>query len=76
MLTCEANGATAYNWEKQNGRVPFDAIGVNTNMLTIKKLQLKDLGRYRCVATNDSGRNVSEFAELIVNSKAVILVYV
>jgi len=71
VLSCEAIGAASYNWERQSGRIPSGAIGMNTNTLTLVNLQLNDIDKYRCVATNSSGTNVSKFAELKINSKAI-----
>ena len=72
MLSCEANGATSYKWERRRGRrIPSGAIGVNTNTLTLFNLKLRDIDKYRCVAVNGSGTNVSKFAELIINGKAL-----
>ena len=65
-LTCEADGATSYNWERQSGSISSGAIGVNTNTLTIINLQPEDAGNYRCVATNASGSGYSEYATVIV----------
>ena len=72
MLSCEADGATSYNWERLGGRIPSDSIGVNTNTLTIVNLQQKEIDKYRCVATNGSGSNVSDYAQLIINSKVAV----
>ncbi|XP_065904619.1 basement membrane-specific heparan sulfate proteoglycan core protein-like isoform X2 [Dysidea avara] len=65
-LTCEADGATSYNWKRHSGSIPSGAIGVNTNTLTIINLQPEDAGNYRCVATNASGSSYSEYATIIV----------
>ena len=65
-LTCEADGATSYNWERQNGSIPSGATGVNTNTLTIINLTPEDAGNYRCVATNEGGNTSSNYASLIV----------
>ena len=65
-LTCKADGASSYRWEKRNDFIPSSAIGVNTNTLTLINLQLRDAGRYRCIATNDSGSTESDFATLTV----------
>ena len=67
-LTCEADGATSYYWERQGARgsIPSGAIGVNTNTLTIINLQSEDAGNYRCVATNGSGRINSNYAAISV----------
>ena len=66
-LTCEADGATSYNWERQSGSIPSGATEVSTNTLTIINLTPEDAGNYRCVATNASGSTVSNYATLTVN---------
>ena len=63
-FTCEADGASSYYWQRQHGGIPLSATGVNTNILTILNIQLKDAGDYRCVATNGSGSTESEYAKL------------
>jgi len=65
-LTCEADGATSYNWERQSGSIPSGAIGVNTNTFTIINLQPEDAGNYRCVAINASGSTESNYATLTI----------
>ena len=49
-LTCMASGMPLYYWERQNGDIPFRAIGALTNALTLINLQPEDAGNYRCVA--------------------------
>ena len=66
-LTCEADGASLYNWQRQNGTIPLDSTGVNTNTLTLINLQPEDAGNYRCVATNASGSSESYYANLTIN---------
>ena len=66
-LTCEADGATSYNWERQSGSIPSGATEVSTSTLTIINLTPEDAGNYRCVATNASGSSVSNYATLTVN---------
>jgi len=67
LLTCEADGATLYRWERQSGSISSDATGVNTNALIIINLTPEDAGRYRCVAINGSGSTESSYATLTVN---------
>ena len=66
-LTCEADRASSYNWERQNDSIPSDSTGVNTNTLTLINLQPQDAGNYRCVATNASGSSQSNYANLTIN---------
>ena len=66
-LTCKADGATLYKWEKQYSVISSHATGVNTNTLTIINLQPEDAGNYRCVAINDCGNSYSKYALVAVN---------
>ena len=66
-LTCEADGALSYTWERQNDVIPSDSTGVNTNTLTFINLQPADAGNYRCVATNASGSTASDYANITIN---------
>ena len=68
-LTCEAEGASTYGWERQYDSIPSSAIGMNTSTLTLINLQLRDAGQYRCVATNSSGSTESDYAVLILRGK-------
>ncbi|XP_065905663.1 uncharacterized protein [Dysidea avara] len=72
LLTCEADGATSYNWERQSSSIPSGAIGVDTNTLTIINLQPEYAGNYRCVATNDCG-NSSSNATITINVQFPVL---
>ena len=70
-LSCEADGAASYKWERQSGNIPSGVIVVNTSTvttLTIINLLLEDAGNYRCVATNASGSSVSTYASLVITS--------
>ena len=69
LLTCEADGASSYNWERQNDVIPSDSTGVDTNTLTLIILQPEDAGNYRCVATNASGSSESNYAILIIDGE-------
>ena len=65
-LTCEANGASSYNWERQNDVIPSDSTGVNTNTLTLINLQPEDAGNYRCVATGTSESSESNYSTVTI----------
>ena len=73
-LTCEADGASSYRWEKQNDIILSNSTGVlvNTNTLTLINLQPEDAGNYRCVATNVRGSSESNYATITVTSKYVV----
>ena len=66
-LTCVADGASSYNWERQNGVIPSNFTGVNTNTLTLINLQPEGAGNYRCVATNASGSTASNYSSITIN---------
>ena len=68
-LTCKADGASSYIWEKQNGVIPSDSTGVKTNILNLVNLRPQDAGNYRCVAINDTGSIKSHYAMVIILSK-------
>ena len=70
-LTCEANGALSYKWERQNATIPSDSTGVNTNTLTLINLQPEDAGNYRCVATNAGGSSESNYATVTISCKYI-----
>ena len=70
-LTCEADGASSYNWEGQNDVIPSDSTGVNTNTLTLINIQPEDAGNYRCVVTNATGSSKSNYAVVTIYSKSI-----
>ena len=74
-ITCEADGASSYNWERQNGDIPSDSIGMNTNTLTLINLQPEDSGNYRCMANNTSGSIASNYATFNINGENVQRLY-
>ena len=68
-LSCEADGALSYNWERQSNVIPSDSTGVNTNTLTLINLQPADAGNYQCVATNASGSSASKYAKVTISGE-------
>ena len=67
-LSCKANGTLSYIWDRENNDIPSKAIGKNTNTLILINVQPNDSGNYRCVATNNHGANMSDYATIIINS--------
>ena len=66
-LACEVDGATSYEWERQDGTIPSSATGVNTDTLTLVDLQQCDTGNYRCVASNDDNLSTpSKYAKITI----------
>lgn len=68
-LSCEADGAASYYWERQNRSIPSKTNGVDTTTLIINYLQPDDAGSYRCIATNTFGSTFSQYATLVINGK-------
>ena len=67
-LTCKADGAPSYFWERQNGIIPSNAIGVNTKTLKLVNLRPEDAGNYQCVATNPVRSDKSDYARITISS--------
>jgi len=57
-LTCEADRAKLYEWQRLDDDIPPSATGVNTTTLTLVDLQSQDAGNYRCMATNESNNSI------------------
>ena len=68
-LTCNADGASSYIWERQNDVIPSDSTGVKTNILKLVNLQPQDAGNYRCVAINVIESVKSHYAMVTVLGK-------
>ena len=68
-LTCKADGASSYIWQKKNGVIPSDSTGVKTNILNLVNLQPQYAGNYQCVAINGTGSIKSHYAMVTVLSK-------
>jgi len=68
-LVCQADSVLSFTWERQNGNISLDAIGVNTNTLTLIDAQPDDSGNYRCVAANTCGNVNSDYANITISGK-------
>ena len=68
-LLCSAIGAQSYRWQRQNGDIPSTATGIDTHILTFFNLEPKSAGKYQCVASNDYGSNVSDYATITITGK-------
>ena len=72
-LTCMTNETASYYWERQDGSVPNNSIGVYSDTLTLIDVQPEDTGNYRCAAFANYStccRSFSEYAAVtIINGK-------
>jgi len=69
-LTCKADGATSYYWEKQNGSIPLDTTGENSDTITLVNLTPSHDGLYRCVACNSCNiKAYSDYAHVSVTGE-------
>jgi len=66
-LTCKAEGARSYYWEKENGDIPYGATGVDSNTLTLTNLMPIHAGNYRCVVSSKSDSNFTDYATVTIN---------
>ena len=71
-LTCKADKASSYRWEKENDVIPSDSTGVHTNRLTLINLQPEDAGNYQCVATNAIGTSKSDYAIITIFGEYIL----
>ena len=69
LLTCQAEGAKSYNWERKDGSIPSGATGVNTTTLTIVNLKPEDAGSYRCVVINHRNKKLSDYARITISGQ-------
>ena len=63
---CMAYYASSYYWLRETGDIPSNAMGVNSNTLTLHNILPPDSGRYQCVAENEHESTHSNYAMLIV----------
>ena len=71
QLTCLAitfGENVTFSWERANSTIPSKAIQ-DSNILTIPQIRIADDGNYRCLATNQFGEAVSNFAYVNVSGK-------
>jgi len=65
-LTCKAIGSKSYCWEKRDGIISPGANGINSETLTLVNLTSDDTGYYRCVVSDDSDEDYSNYAKITV----------
>ena len=65
-LTCKAIGSKSYCWERRDGNIPPGATGINSETLTLVNLTPDDTGYYRCVVSDDSDEDYSNYAKITV----------
>ena len=63
---CMTYYASSYYWLRETGDLPSNAMGVNSNSLTLHNILPPDSGRYQCVAENEHGNTYSNYAVLTV----------
>jgi len=66
ILECQAEEASSYKWEKEDGDLPTHAQGADSNTLTLTNLSQNDDGEYRCEVTGDGGSVYSNYAKVTV----------
>ena len=66
QLNCEAVVDVSYRWQTRSGNLQTNAIGWDSNTLTLNNLSISDNDTYQCVATNYSGSSFSYSATLHV----------
>jgi hypothetical protein len=66
-LTCRADGVPAPKiiWKKEGNNTILPSVG---GTLTLTKLKPRDIGKYKCIASNTEG-NVSASVHLMLNCK-------
>ena len=63
---CMAYYASSYYWLRETGEIPSNAMGVDSNTLTLYNILPPDSGHYQCVAENEHGITHSNYAMLTV----------
>jgi len=74
-LTCEAEGAMTYCWERQDGSIPAGSTGQDDHTLTLVNVKPIDTGSYRCVVGNKSDKNFSDYATVTVNGQLLFYLH-
>ena len=73
MICSLYNNTFNFTWEKEHKRLTLRAQGVNSQQLTITKLDPKDSGEYRCIASNSTGTIASDYSSITI--KGLKLIY-
>ena len=68
-FTCMAYDVSSYFWLRENGGIPSNAVGINSNSLTLHNILPPDSGRYQCMAKNEHGSTYSNYANFTVEGK-------
>ena len=66
---CLAYEASYYYWQRETGDIPLNAMGINSNSITLHNILPPDSGRYQCVAGNEHGKTYSNYAMFTVEGK-------
>lgn len=70
---CMAYYASSYYWVRDIGEIPSNAIGVNSNNLTLLNILPPDSGSYQCVAENEDGSTHSKYAMLTIEGMSTLV---
>ena len=75
QFTCMAAGTSSYHWQREGkDTIPANALGTQSNTLTLVNIKPTDDGKYRCVAVNEHGRNYSEYAKLTIRGTGLLTI--
>ena len=70
---CMAYYASSYYWVRDISEIPSNAMGVNSNNLTLLNILPPDSGSYQCVAENEHGSTHSNYAMLTIEGTSTLV---